>query len=210
MLYRLNNPPAWRRPADAELIIAGSILEHMPAGWQGTVAGAGFLKADTFVDLSRANILGVRGKLTQKRLKAKNAVLGDPGLLASRFVTSAASKYDLSVVPHWSDADLHARFPQAHLIDPTRHPEEVVTEIARSKRVISSSLHGLVVADAFGIPRQAETFQQAASEGGTTKLLDYSSIYETHPHFGEMWTAPARTVERVQNELWDMLLEALI
>jgi hypothetical protein len=202
LLTHLDAAPAWRSPADAELVVVGSVLEHLPKGWSGTVCGAGKLHEHSDVDLSNARVLAVRGKLTAKAKGVpKDVVLGDPGLLVPYWIRQWPAKYELGIVPHWSDTELAERFPHGHVIDITQRPEDVVSEIAKCKRIVSSSLHGIIVADAYGIPRQAELFPQAAKEGGDFKFRDYASVYDTHPHFGEMWRAPHHIVERIQGEL---------
>lgn len=208
----------WRPPEEADLVVLGSILEHLPTGWSGTVCGAGKLHPDSHVDLSAANVLALRGRLTRDSVVLSpqdraNVVLGDPGLLVPYWVRQWPAKYDLGVIPHWSDDQLAKRFPYGHLIRPTGRPEDVVAEIAKCKRIISSSLHGLVVSDAYGIPRQAELFPNAHKEGGDFKHRDYMSIYyeedeEIDVHFGEMWLAPHHIVERVQVELAAVLASA--
>lgn len=195
----------WMPPDQAELVMVGSVLEHLPDNWSGTVCGAGLLRPASRIDLTHARILALRGHLTADRVTGNldTTVLGDPGLLAPRFIPQPIAKYELGVVPHWSDTELRDRFPHAHFIDVRKPPNEVIAEIARCQRVISSSLHGLIVADAYGIPRQAELFAQAQHEGGDFKFRDYQSIYgDTDPHFGEMWTAPHDVVEHVQDDLW--------
>ena len=209
LMYRLDQPPALRPPEQADLVLVGSILEHLPEKWQGTICGAGFLFPDSKKDLSTATVLACRGRLTQKRLKAKDAVLGDPGLLASKFIVSMPSKFPLGVISHFSDSRLSQRFPHALQIDVAQHPDDFISQVAQCRQIISSSLHGLVIADAFGIPRQAETFENIRSEGGINKWLDYSSIFDGKPHFGEMYSPPFRTVERVQQELLEAVHEAL-
>lgn len=213
LLRQLGVDFEWGTPADSELVVVGSILEHLPAGWSGTVCGAGQLKPESQIDLTHARVLALRGKLTAAQVtglpKHTHVTLGDPGLLAPRFVRQPVAKYELGVIPHWSDKTLHPRHPEGHLIDPAQPPDQVIAEIARCKRVISSSLHGLIIADAYGIPRQAELFPQAAHEGGDFKFRDYASIYDDTPHFGEMWRAPHHTVERIQDELWAALMVAV-
>lgn len=211
LMMKLGVSPHWAPAADADVTIVGSILEHLPEGWTGTVCGAGLLRPESRVNLSSAKVVALRGKLTAARVTGKkgNPVLGDPGLLVSKFVNPPPAKYDLGIVPHWSDTELAKRFPQGKLIDVRAHPELVVQQIASCKRIISSSLHGLVVADAFGIPRQAERFERAAKEGGDFKFRDYASVFDGDPHFGEMWTAPFREVERIQEALLAVLTELL-
>jgi len=203
----------WAAPADAELVIIGSILEHLPQNWSGTVCGVGKLHGGSKIDLTRARVLALRGKLTAGSVSGlpthRKIVLGDPGLLVPDLVCQPVAKYELGVVPHWSDKELHKRFSYGHLIDPSQPPEHVVSEIARCKNVISSSLHGLITADAYGIPRRAELFPRAGQEGGDFKYRDYASVYNTGPRFGEMWRAPHDVVERIQGELREALAVAV-
>jgi len=209
ILKSLEVEPAWRSPAEAELVMVGSVLEHLPPGWSGTVCGAGKLHEDSVVDLTHARVLALRGHLTAAGVCGLPAhcpvVLGDPSLLMPQWVRQPPAKYELGVIPHWSDDKLRTRFPYGHFIDPTGPPDQVVAEIARCKRVISSSLHGIIVADAYGIPRQAELFPRAPQEGGDFKFRDYASIYGESPHFGEMWLAPYDVVERTRGELREVL-----
>jgi pyruvyltransferase len=202
---------AWAPVDQAELVMIGSVLEHLPPDWAGTVCGAGKLHEGSMVDLTHANVLALRGHLSANSVLglARPVVLGDPALLMPQWVKQGLIKWDLGVIPHWSDKELRARFPYGQFIDPSWPPEKVVTQIALCKRIISSSLHGLIIADAYGIPRQAEIFPQAAKEGGDFKFRDYASIYDTHPHFGEMWRAPFHIVERTRNELREALRIAL-
>lgn len=199
-------------PAEADLILAGSVLEHLPAGWSGTVCGAGMLRENSRVDLSKARVLALRGKLTADSVKGLSGpiVLGDPGLLVPDFVEQPLAKYELGVLPHWSDHELAGRFSYGQILDVSDPPEKVAQEISRCKRLVTSSLHGMVVADAFGIPRRAELFPNAfhPHEGGDFKFRDYCSIYDTHPHFGEMWRAPHHLVERARTQLRSALAQA--
>lgn len=212
IMARLNVAYDAAEPRDANLVICGSVLEHLHPGWVGTVCGAGLLRETSTADLSLARVVALRGKLTAARTRGlpKQPVLGDPGLLVSRWAPQIVAKHDLGVVPHWSDDSLASRFPYGLLIDPRRAPGDVIRDIGACKRVVSSSLHGLIVADSFGIPRRAELFPDAGKpyEGGDFKYRDYASIYDTHPHWGEFWRAPYTVVEAVKNRLRDALAEA--
>jgi len=213
LLTELGVTPHWREPADAELVIVGSILQHLPGGWAGTICGAGLMHGNARVDLSNADVLALRGNLTAARVtvspRHRRVVIGDPGLLVSRVVTHTTAKYDFGIIPHWSDTRLRARYPFGRLIDVNQPPAHVVSEIASCERVISSSLHGIVVADAFGLPRQAELFPQACIDGGDFKFRDYASALGETPRFGEMWRAPRDEVERVQDGLLAALAVAV-
>ncbi len=207
----------WAPPDQASYVVMGSVLEHLPAGWSGTTCGAGQLHEDSRIDLSKAKVLGLRGKLTLAKARGvanpKDVVLGDPALLVPAWIRQYQGKWDVSIIPHWTDTKLAERFPYAHHIDVRRPPKEVIEDIAKSKRVISSSLHGIIVADAYGIPRQAElppaAIEHPEREGGTFKWRDYASVYDTDPHFNEMWKAPAEKVARIQHNLRVMMATAM-
>lgn len=203
----------WSRPEDAELVIAGSVLEELPDYWTGTVCGAGKRHERSRIHLSDARVFALRGKLTQAGvtgLHGQKPVLGDPGLLAPMFVRQPSAKHDLGVLPHWRDSELLGRFPYGKHIDPRQPVEKVLEEIASCRRIITSSLHGAIVADAYGIPRQLELPDVPfAQEGGDFKYKDYASVYGTHPHFGEMWLAPIDLVQEIREALYAALLIAL-
>jgi len=91
------------------------------------------------------------------------------------------------VVPHMSHMDSvivkklqqDSRFM---VIDPMREPEIVVKELTSCKLILSSSLHGLVVADSFGIPNAHLEF--AELEEGNFKFEDYfSGIGKEHTKY---------------------------
>lgn len=207
----------WSPPEDSDFVITGSVLEHLPRGWAGTVCGAGMLHEGSKINVGKATVLGVRGKLTLERLKGlknpEDVVLGDPALLVPAWIRQYQGKWDLGIIPHWSDKELFQRYPYGHLIDVRKPPLDVVEDIAKCKRVISSSLHGIIVADAYGIPRQAELFPDALKrkqhEGGDFKWLDYASNFDGDPHFGELWKAPHDRVAAMQRDLRQMLATAM-
>jgi len=95
----------WADPKSAELVMAGSVLDQLPEDWTGVVAGAGKLHAKTNLSLSKARILAVRGPLSAVGLKGSFA-LADPGLLADELVKVEDKRYNLGLVPHWTDATL--------------------------------------------------------------------------------------------------------
>ncbi len=112
-------------------------------------------------------------------------VYGDPGLLADllwpRAVATAPSAA-LGIVPHYEDradpkvAMIADRFRHAVIIDVFGAVEDVVRRIAGCDCVLSSSLHGLVVADAFGVPNAWLTLSDRI-RGNGFKFRDYYSIY---------------------------------
>lgn len=203
--------PEWGPPETARCVVVGSIVEHLPLNYAGFVAGVGKLYEDTVVNLPKATILGLRGPLTAKGVPG-DFVLGDPGLLANELVGPVEQVYNLGVVGHWSDRALAQR-PEflrwdPLIIDPAGDPLTVIRQIGSCKKVVSSSLHGIVVADAFGIPRRTEMAAQFEREGGPTKFIDYNATIGVKFVVGKTQQPDYFRVQNKQAELFDML-EAL-
>ena len=151
--------PVLTTPGRARLAGIGSILEQLPPDFSGAVFGSGLLRGRP-VRLPKARFVAVRGPLTRHLLGIDVPVaLGDPGLLVGRHSRRSHERWTLGVVPHGihqGNRDvgaLVARYPrEVNLIDVARPPSLVLRDIARCGAVLSTSLHGLIVADAFGIP----------------------------------------------------------
>lgn len=195
----------WTPALDADIVITGSILEHLPHGWRGTIIGAGRLYENSELDLSRAKILAVRGPLSANGLPGIFA-LGDPGLLAPLLISHQPVSYDLGVVPHWSDHKLAKRFAYGHTISPRSSPLHVITEIAKCRRIVSSSLHGIIVADSFGIERQAE-LPPFSDSNYDFKFRDYAASIHMKTEFGHLIQADQSQVKARQGEIQDALAQ---
>lgn len=104
----------------------------------------------------RPHVHAVRGPLTRQFLSKFGIVAppiyGDPALLIPDYfpeLTPTPSK-EYVIVPHYSEV---SRFEGvANVIDPRSAPLPVIRKILNARFVISSSLHGLIIAEAFGIP----------------------------------------------------------
>lgn len=210
LLQRISGKTAeWSTILFADIVVVGSVLHQIPEGWWGIVAGAGKLFETTEPKLQHADVRLLRGPLSAAGIKGDFA-LGDPGLLASEIVTAEPGKYDLGVVPHWSDNELASRFKKwnPRVISPRQDPETVVREIGSCKKIVSSSLHGLIVADSFGIPRRAEMFHRAQYEGLDFKFNDYGASIGVPTEFGKLQQPHSWRIEARQREIFDVL-EAL-
>lgn len=202
------------KPSEAELIIVGSILEQIPENWNGIIAGVGKLHEKTRLNLSNAKILALRGPLTAQGVKG-NFVLGDPGLLADELVPQPDKIYNLGIIPHWTDTTLEfdPRFTKYNpkIIRVSDDPLKVITEIGQCKRVVSSSLHGIILADAFNIPRRIEMAPRMLShieqEGGLFKWLDYSASINMKLEIGLMQQADRNKIIEIQHDLFDVFQE---
>lgn len=204
----------WSEAKDSDIVLVGSVLEHLPKDYTGIIAGAGKLHEKTELNLRKANFLAVRGPLTASGLK-KDLVLADPGLLADELVQMPEKEYNLGVIPHWTDKVLEfdPRFTKYNpkIIRVSGDPLEVIHEIGKCKKVVSSSLHGIVLADAFGIPRRIEIAPRMLShphqEGGLFKWRDYTLSLGMELEIGVTQEPDRNKITEKQHELFDVFQE---
>ena len=168
------------------ILLCGSVLQHVSEDYSGYILGSGLIR-DCTRYLNKAKILGVRGELTRERVGAsKEVVLGDPGLLASIFLKHRPQKsHSLGIVSHYVDKGdprvlkIQKRYKkEVKVIDVQQDPLTVFTEIAKCEHIISSSLHGLVVADSLGIPNGWILLSDQVVGKGF-KFADYNSALGT-------------------------------
>ena len=101
-------------------------------------------------------------------------------LFLSEIVKPIGKKYECGWIPHYQDIQICPRvFYKGKLcktIDPVnKNPLEVAREISQCKRIISTSLHGIIVAHAYGIPAARVVLSKLHGSG--VKFQDhYESI----------------------------------
>lgn len=182
-------PVIWAELKDANLVGAGSCLQWVAKDslehpHEIHVWGTGYM-FDQEPPVSNPLVVhhAVRGKKSQSYGKLENVALGDPGLLSSLLIDIPNTKsFRVGIVPHlWNidDPELikaKLRYPDVKIIDVRLPALEVVEQIASCEFIYSSSLHGLIVADSFGIPNQWVGFKKKLF-GGTWKFEDYYSVF---------------------------------
>lgn len=199
----------WTERGTAELVCVGSILGHVIGPWfKGTIIGAGKLFSVQVVP-REATILALRGPLTAQGVPG-NYAIGDPGLLADELVSIESKCHDLCLVPHWSDTRLanDERFTKFdHVtVDSSWNPLAVIQTMAESKKVVSSSLHGLILADALHLPRRFEPDgADFASDGGFFKFRDYNAAVGLPFIVGKLQEADENKVSDRKTDLKDAL-----
>jgi len=168
---------SWAPPEQADLVVVGSIASHLPPRWTGTILGIGAARPG-YLDASTARVLALRGHMTQGQVNTDPhgpaIALGDPALLVPMIVDRPARRSGRVVVPHWQDHLLHLKHPEARVVHVEDDPLTVVSQIAAAEEVVTSSLHGIVVADAFGIPRCWQPHRE--TQGGGFKFRDYATV----------------------------------
>ena len=163
------------------LMVTGSILSsfvHNAVIWGN---GYDWHHEDVHKPLA---IAAVRGPLTRNKLIQKGIdcpeVYGDPALLLPwLYEKDQKPMYEIGIVPHMIDyAQACEQYKDqllnsnATIIDLTWPIEKVIDHILLCKRTISSSLHGLIVSHAYGIPSRWVEFSDKVIGDGF-KFHDY-------------------------------------
>lgn len=156
-------------------VVGGSILNHVNE--HAVVWGAGIATITDGINV-KCRIAAVRGPLTRARALSMGrqcpAVYGDPGLVLPRLYTPKREmKHRIGIVPHYVDQyRANDRYREHLVIDVFQPIETVIEEIASCEVIYSSSLHGIIVAHAYGVP--ATWIKVSDSLGGDdTKFRDY-------------------------------------
>lgn len=161
------------RVRDADLISCGSVLEVAAAAARtGCVVWGAGLQRGRACDIARLDVRAVRGCLTAATIGLSDVVLGDPGLLVPKLWKRPPVRHRVGVVRHYTDT---RTFPWADLvidttINDTRTVDQVVEQVGSCAAIASSSLHGLIVAAAWGIPTMRLPWERVV--GGDFKFAD--------------------------------------
>lgn len=179
-----NTPSGWKR----RFCVTGSILgERCRVIW-----GSGLIHNRTRTNISRrsrADILAVRGPDTwamlSKRVQAKQhrPVFGDPGLLVSLIVppkVTVTKQFDVCIVPHYVDqrhlwiynSTATVKYSIQFLNIATCELKEFIDRLVGCRRILSSSLHGLIFGLAYGIPGMRIRLSKKVV-GNNFKFLDF-------------------------------------
>lgn len=159
-------------------VTAGSILAQVNK--KCVVWGSGIIQKDQVV--KPAQFVAVRGPQTRKNLIAQGyevpEVYGDPAVLLPVYYRPKIKKtYRLGIVPHYNNykqvVALFGNDPSILIIDlMTNHIEATTNLLLQCERILSSSLHGLIVAHAYGIPAVWVEFSNKLFGDGV-KFQDY-------------------------------------
>ena len=168
---------AWGATSRSHVMGIGSIAAKVSP--HSIVMGSGLIEHSRSSDLAKpVELFSVRGELTAEAFGKRPSFLGDPlSLIDLLLPLRVADSSDvLGIVPHILNYHLFKRHfesrPEVLVINPGGEPVEVISAISRCRRIASQSLHGLIVADAYGIPN-TWIAPSIGMLGGTFKFLDY-------------------------------------
>ncbi|NNL83750.1 MAG: polysaccharide pyruvyl transferase family protein [Winogradskyella sp.] len=198
-----NKTVVWARPSKGLLsnwisptyLAIGSIIVH--AARNSIVWGSGIVSKED--DVKQATFLAVRGPQTRDHLLKLGytvpEVYGDPAILLPDYYNPSIEKrYGIGIIPHYSDYELvrgyYSKNSDIHLISlMTNDVEETTNELLKCKRIVSSSLHGVIVAHAYGIPAVWQKFSNNLF-GDDIKYKDYFESVGIKPYDSDIKTQP--------------------
>jgi len=148
-------------PGESVHLVLGSILQW--ADKNAIVWGSGFISASSKMEHQPKEIHAVRGPKSYEKLLAQGIscpkVFGDPSLLYPMFYKpkKIKKKYELGIIPHYVDKKVPIvkalqDKDDILVIDIQGSINQVVDDIYSCEQVASSCLHGIICADAYGIP----------------------------------------------------------
>jgi pyruvyltransferase len=160
-------------------VLSGSLLNF-------SIWGSGYLSEGHRLVNPPNTLLALRGELSRKKIKDAFAmdtdILGDPGLLFSEYYNpNPLKKFKVGIIPHFKEEgdkivnDIRSYYgPDINIISPRLDIFEFANQVKMCEKILSSSLHGLVLAEAYGIPTARITISDKVI-GGDFKFIDYYS-----------------------------------
>lgn len=159
-------------------LVIGSIISA--ASKKSIVWGSGIIKKNE--NIRDAKFLAVRGPKTRQRVMDLGfncpEVYGDPAILLPDYFNQKVEKtYEIGIIPHYIDyKEVKEGFTKDETIKIidllTNNIEDTTKDILACKNIISSSLHGVIVSQAYGIPALWVKFSDRLS-GDNIKFYDY-------------------------------------
>ena len=190
--YLSGRPVRFASIKRCQMIAVGSIIHKIEIRWPRWLSGrlrpikvwgSGSLHEEGLLPTTSDQIYAVRGARTRDVMRLPiDTPLGDPGTLLARMIDARRipKRHRWGIIPHCDDRADPALSRiiganNATIIDVTDpSPLDVARRIASCDFIASSSLHGLIAADAFGIPNVHLPLGDRVI-GGAWKFSDYAT-----------------------------------
>jgi|694.fasta_scaffold05187_11 hypothetical protein len=210
---------------EPHLMMIGSILNE--ANSSSLVMGSGFVDSDRKFN-GFPKFITVRGKNTLNVLNDRgfnNSIgIGDPAILMPDYFSPIVSnkKYDIGIIPHLIDQgyvfEKFRRIRKSKVINLRLKDDEfvgiesIINTICSCRCIISSSLHGLIIAHAYGIPGIWCEFSDGVIGNGF-KFKDYFSGHskdENIPYLNLKYKETDIDVEDIKNQASNFIIDTNI
>lgn len=166
------------------ILCIGSIINDW-SNVQAIIWGSGIMYEDREIREKPKCVRAVRGPLSRELLLKQGIecpeIYGDPALLLPMIYEPKVSKiYKYGIIPHINDYDniivekLAKHIGSCRIISMSEYDkwQDKIDEICECECIISSSLHGLIISDAYKIPNVWVKFSDRIL-GDKFKYLDY-------------------------------------
>ncbi len=128
-------------------------------------------------------VLAVRGKITHSYITewVGNIAYGDPATFLPQIYTpkKLEKHYEIGIIPHHRDLELgvfdNIKDDNIFVFDITKDPYTIIDQINNCDLIITSSLHGCIIAESYGKPVVWALGYYSAEEGFEIKFNDYFS-----------------------------------
>ena len=181
-----------RRRHRPNYVVIGSTIDLI-ADSDSVIWGAGIIDSTTSSLPRFREIRAVRGPLTRRKLLDMGydcpAVYGDPALLIPLYYRPAVSpRYRLGIIPHFHDLEAvrekYSRNSEIKVIDIRhyQHWHDFVDDIVECEAVATSSLHGLIMAQAYNVPNVWVEFREGEKRDPFKYHDFFCSIGKTDEH----------------------------
>lgn len=194
-----NKKAVWTKPSAFSFqnffspiyVTIGSILTNVND--KCVVWGSGIISKE--YNIKKAKFLAVRGPQTRMHLIEQGysvpEVYGDPALLLPRYYSPNIKKeYKIGIIPHYKDykkvSEWYKNDDTVLLIDlMTNSIEETTNQFLKCEKIVSSSLHGVIVSHAYNIPAVWQKFSGDVF-GDDIKYRDYFESVKLIPYQSEI------------------------
>jgi pyruvyltransferase len=166
------------RDEEKKLVAVGSILDVAREGdiiWGTGIHPSHYIRLkhyDLWRNPKNLDVRAVRGPITRDFLLSEGIpcpkIYGDPAILMPLIYPAKPNpKKKFGIIPHLFDRCL---FKGKKFIDVRESWKDVINSILECEMIISSALHGIIVAEAYGIPA---VWLRISHKEGIIKYLDY-------------------------------------
>jgi len=168
----------------ADIICVGSIARH--AKDNTIVLGSGMINFRKEKLNPNADWRFVRGPYTRQRVIDCGGtcpeIYGDAAMLLPWICPEEPKEFKIGIVPHFVDYEyVKNTYPDYNVINVINDdPLEVAKEISKCTSIISSSLHGIIAAHAYGIPAAWVEFSNKI-KGDRIKFKDHYAAMGLNP-----------------------------
>lgn len=152
------------------LMTVGSIVNM--SEFDAAVWGSGVLSVDVLKEIyeksqyRKLDIRAVRGPITRAILQNAGYtvpdIYGDPGILMPLIYKAdkQGTEVPYTIIPHYLDIEKCVSQGYEYLDIRTADYKSFIDQVVKSKLIISSSLHGIILAEAYGIPSVLLNYQE--------------------------------------------------